>query len=343
MSPERRRGLRAVIQLISGMVFFFGCAARSPAEHLPPEYVRAEVQLGRSSPVLSESHIDTLNRYASTVRVGTAFMVPGQGDKIKTCSGVLIHPQVVLTAGHCVCHERRPIPPEASHVTVIDRLSCARTASVTLTRYPLVRQADRPNSEEESWEPMAVEEAHTGTVQVHEDVRIIYETNEGEGRDTEYSNADLAVIILKKPLPWRQVEPVILSDRPVQLREKVLLVGYGAGELKGGLAGRHRRYGENEVASIKSDGSTFHVGKQVEIEPFYRGDKPEVLRRRGSYAAAGDSGGPCFRERRGVLELVGIARSTSGPPVVLSVYTSTYKYLGWLREKIKALDSGDRD
>ncbi|MBN1209838.1 MAG: trypsin-like serine protease, partial [Myxococcaceae bacterium] len=63
----------------------------------------------------------------------------------------------------------------------------------------------------------------------------------------------------------------------------------------------------------------------------------------GSYAANGDSGGPCLRERKGAMEVVGIAKSTHGPPLVLSVYTSTHKYLGWLREKIKAVESGDVD
>jgi hypothetical protein len=48
-----------------------------------------------------------------------------------------------------------------------------------------------------------------------------------------------------------------------------------------------------------------------------------------------------LRERNGTLELVGIARSMHGPPLVLSVYTSTYKYLGWLRAKLKAVRSGE--
>jgi hypothetical protein len=85
------------------------------------------------------------------------------------------------------------------------------------------------------------------------------------------------------------------------------------------------------------------VGRQLEIAPSYAGEKPRVMRIRGSYAAAGDSGGPCFRERKGVLELVGIARSTHGPPVVLSVYTSTHAHLGWLRQKLASARSGHTD
>lgn len=71
-----------------------------------------------------------------------------------------------------------------------------------------------------------------------------------------------------------------------------------------------------------------------EIEPVYLGEKPALMRVKGSYAERGDSGGPCFRERKGGLELVGVARSTLSPPVVLSSYTSVPKYLKWIRQKV---------
>jgi hypothetical protein len=42
------------------------CATHSPVEHSEPEYVTAEVQLGSARPVLSDSRIDSLNRFLST-------------------------------------------------------------------------------------------------------------------------------------------------------------------------------------------------------------------------------------------------------------------------------------
>lgn len=184
---------------------------------------------------------------------------------------------------------------------------------------------------------------YRGTVQVHDDLRIVYrdiETSTGWEMSTEYSNADIAVIILEESLQG-YAHPIKLAEEPVRIKEKILLVGYGAEAFGQAMATPVRRYGENTVVSIKEDGTTFHIGTQLEIAPSYRGEKPGVNRLKGSYATTGDSGGPCFRERRGALELVGIARSTHGPPIVLSVYTSTHAYLGWLRRKMASVGHTD--
>ncbi|WP_224244743.1 trypsin-like serine protease [Hyalangium gracile] len=323
-----------------------GCAISASTEHPDLEYVPAELQLGSASPVVSEGWIDSLNRYLSTVLVTTTFLVPKKGTQVKTCSGVIIHPRVVLTAGHCVCAVRQPVPPEASDTTLTDKSTCAKTAQVTLLRYePSDSPAQDVPRSGSSGPPAANLGPYSGKVQAHEDLHIVYkdiDTGTGWETNTEYSHADLAVIVLEEALRG-PARPIKLADEPVHLKDRIVLVGYGAGILGNALGAPVRRYGENTVVSIKADGSTFHVGRGLEIEPSYLGEKPSVVRQRGSYAAAGDSGGPCFRERKGALELVGIARSTHGPPLVLSVYTSTHAYLGWLRQKIAGVEADPTD
>jgi hypothetical protein len=124
-----RAGLLAV-----GLVWG-GCAASASMEHAAPEYVAAEFQPGQEVPVMSESHLDSLNRYLPTLAITTTFRLPERGTDIRTCSGVLIHPQVVLTAGHCVCHERKAVPPEASDTSILDSSTCARVSTVEALRY----------------------------------------------------------------------------------------------------------------------------------------------------------------------------------------------------------------
>jgi hypothetical protein len=187
--------------------------------------------------------------------------------------------------------------------------------------------------------------SYTGRVEPHGSLRILYkeiETERGAQTSAESSTADLAVIILEKPMPG-EVTPVKLAEQPVWLKERVLMVGYGSTSDMLRPMRPVRRYGENEVASVREDGATFYVGRQYEIEPMYRGEKPGLVRIKGSYAERGDSGGPCFRERKGKLELVGVARSTLSPPVVLSSYTSVPKYLNWIRQKVAEAEARGTD
>lgn len=341
LQPSVHGFLRAICLMT--IIVCGGCAAGSTTG-IAPDYVPAEVQIGSERTVVSEGRIDTANRYMSTVVVTTTFSDPKQGTRVKTCSGVLIEAHAILTAGHCVCDVRRPVPPEASDAAVTDSSTCAKTANITLLRYQSTEETAPSTPVGGSSIPPVVNIGpYRGTVQVHEELRILYkelETSTGWEMSTEYSNADIAVIFLEESLRG-YARPIRLAEEPVRLKERLLLVGYGAALLGQSLDIPVRRYGENAVVSIKEDGTTFHVGTQLEIAPSYRGEKPRVTRIRGSYATTGDSGGPCFRERRGALELVGISRSTHGPPIVLSVYTSTHAYLGWLRQKIASASRTD--
>jgi hypothetical protein len=330
----RSRFLRTAL-LVVGLVDG-GCAANSFVEPEAPEYVAAEFQPGQVIPVMSESHLDSLNRYLSAVAITTSFDLPEHGTDIRTCSGVLIHPQVVLTAGHCVCHERKAVPPEAIDTSILDSSTCATVSTVEALRYV---DGERGETRAEGLG------SYSGRVEPHRSLRILYkeiETESGWQTSAESSTADLAVIILEKPMPGL-VKPVKLAEQPVWLKERVLMVGYGVTYGMVRPTRPVRRFGENEVASIREDGATFYVGRQYEIEPVYRGEKPGLVRVKGSYAEKGDSGGPCLRERRGRLELVGVARSTLSPPVVLSSYTSVPKYLAWIRQKIAEAEASSTD
>jgi hypothetical protein len=343
MAQSRRSRLRQAAFLTLG-VAFSGCAAGQPPELLPPEYVRAEFQPGDEIPVMSESHIDSLNRYLSTAAITTPFQVPGAGTDVRTCSGELIHSRAVLTAGHCVCHERRPVPPESSDMRLIDKSTCAKMAVVRFFRYETEGDVvgDATYNGDPSI-PFIRMGPYSGRVQVHEGIRILYKEVESEAGvkiSAESSVADLAIILLDEPAP-DTIKPARLAENPARLKERVLMVGYGTNSLGTTPQEPVRRYGTNEVISIREDGATFYVGRQYEIEPIYRGEKPGVFRAKGSYTEKGDSGGPCFRERKGGLELVGIAKSTLSPPVVLSSYTSVPKYLDWIRQKIEEADNSN--
>lgn len=332
-----------VLLLASGLVSA-GCAAHAPAESPRAMEAPEEFQPGAEFLVMSESHIDSLNRYLSTVAISTAFHVPGSGTDVKTCSGVLIHPRVVLTAGHCVCRERQPIPPEASGTRLLDPSTCAKISTVRFIRYETDKQTQPDSPRTEAGDlPFERFGPYVGRVQAHEDLRILYEeieTETGVQTSALSSVADLALIILPASPP-SLVKPAVLAEVPVRLKERVLMAGYGASASSAALQEPVRRHGGNEVISIREDGATFYVGKQYEVSPVYRGEKPEVFRARGSYSERGDSGGPCFRERKGSLELVGIAKSTLSPPVVLSSYTSVPKYLEWIRGKLKEADTAN--
>lgn len=260
---------------------------------------------------VSNSNADEGNLYASTVLVFHA----GNPE----CSGVLIHRRLVLTAGHCVCAGR-----EENDTITFDGSTCARTTKITAIAYSAPGVA--PYSRD-----------YAGTVSVHRDFKAILKkkrlrvppgamvdgliTN-GEERyvivnTVQESQADLALIFLDEDaeILFPVVPPARTNIRP---RDPVVVVGYGADTVQNGLVSFDskrltRRFGRNLV--------TQSVREKFTIEA------------PGSLALPGDSGGPCFREDKDKLTLVGInSRSSPGKK---STFTSTYHYLSWLDAELQ--------
>ncbi|MCY1083266.1 trypsin-like serine protease [Archangium lansingense] len=85
----------------------------------------------RWSRVIGE--VDSTNRYPSTVTV-TGHLAENPPER-RECSGVLVSPRLVLTAGHCVCARKEAPPGGNGRVFQIEPSTCAATATVATFTY----------------------------------------------------------------------------------------------------------------------------------------------------------------------------------------------------------------
>ena len=245
---------------------------------------------------------DVENRYPATVKVLARALGPeGAGPP---CSGVLVAPRAVLTAGNCVCRRRAGSAPGGEAQTLIDSTACAKVATITTVAY------DPPDPRP----GMGLRaRRYDGEVRPHPAMRIVLD---GQGNVVS-SEADLAMIVLEAPV-MGDFPPLALAQAEAVGGETLVMVAFGHDGVRGSLNG-DRRFRQHAVTRLAGTG-----GRVLYEQPM-------------RHLYKGDSGGPCLRVTRTGSALVGIlSRSLGQEPS----FTSTFAYRAWLQEELQRVATG---
>lgn len=287
--------------------------------------------------------MDAEDRYLSAVMV----VIDSQSSRGRSsnCSGVLAHPRMVITAGHCVCASRAPTredegsqalnpPQQARQTRVITRAAALQGVSLTeisdarssCAQEVQVRTVSYASSDEAFSQERT--ELLTGQVVPHPDFEIIL-GRRGDAPHVVWTNADLAVIFLEKPVPL-ELPRLELADSEVQVGDLFTLVGFSHGTTSPPAYGV-RYFGENSVNRLIAL-ETGSVVFRAEAQQLSDG-------KAASHAQRGDSGGACIK--KGIRsQLVGITTVGGTKPTgePMSFFTSIYSHRRWLLEMLARAD-----
>ena len=233
---------------------------------------------------------DFSNEYSPTVMVTTQEPLKGA-----ECSGVIIAPRVVLTAGHCVCG----LKSDEIKSTIIDKTKCADQAHAVLVVYGTVRSKMTADFQLH---------IYNGLIRPHPELKLVVD----DKGSIISSNADLAVIVLNDPV-GNGISSIPLADTEVQLDESLVMAGYGHDKNVGSIYGT-RYFRKNRIKKIESSSDRF------------------IYEQKGAYVYDGFSGGPCFRESATNRWLVGISSASTDQELS---FTSTLPHRDWIRSEIQ--------
>lgn len=335
----RLAALLARMALLLLVPFFATCSRGS----VPRKYSQLPAALQgpfiESIPLVYPGTLDVTNRFLPAVGINTpAKLRDGEGP----CSGVLITPRLVLTAGHCVCLKQPVADPSRARLkasvenaiaslprkvkdavvkdvlaaaeAVIDRTDCAPVATVTVHTYP-PEAAVEPGKKMVTY---SITQLMGTSIRPHDELMIAY-----QGRKTIFKESDLAIIVLEERVP--NIPRLKLADTAVKRGDPVLMAGFGYGSTERAEA----TYGNRNYAqsvTVRVAGSDSRDVKFDTREEPQDGGIPAGL-------YGGDSGGPCFSKDDDSV-LVGIATAITSEDAreKRSVFTSVYSHREWIKK-----------
>jgi hypothetical protein len=326
------------LEFILPFLLCVGCASQAPMPEAPAYESFIEGGISAVFP----GPLDANNRYSSNVAIHTNAK---RDDGSEHCSGILVSPRDILTAGHCVCMKRQLTTPSgkeevarrlgeampshlkasaakdeldalkarilANTATLIDPSLCASLVEVEVIEY-LPQEANAESS---------VRKIRYIGKAIHPHPRLL--VLEDATGSSWFREADLALIHLSAPVNIR-FRPIKLPEREVKAGNAIVMVGHGLGE-NGATTHEFgdRHYGESIIETVERlpSGSVKFLARAPTTAPR---PAPRVF--------GGDSGGGCFSKTDDRV-LIGVI-SAFGKDGDSSIFTSVFAYEDWLKKEL---------